>query len=311
MAVSVSAINSITKQLFIPKMADNVILSNALLYFLEKNKGMESIPGGQDIRQPVRYARFSSRGFYSGAQTLATAYNEKKTALVFDWKQYFVNITVTGLDKLKNAGENKVIDHVKSEVQAAEEDLRDSFGTGVYSNGSTHPLSITGCRAYLSTSNTYGGISQSSESWLQAQIDSTTTTLSLGKMQERYEAASQPPTERPNLITCTESIFNSYWSLLQPQQRFADSESADAGFKNLLFNGAAVMEDQYCPSLNMIFHNTKHIKLYSHQERKFPGKFVDFQEFFDQDAMIGKLLWMGEMVCDGPRYQAAMTALTA
>ena len=86
------------------KLADNVILSNALLYFLEKNKGMESIPGGQDIRQPVRYARFSSRGFYSGAQTLATAYNEKKTALVFDWKQYFVNITITGLDKLKNAG---------------------------------------------------------------------------------------------------------------------------------------------------------------------------------------------------------------
>jgi hypothetical protein len=135
MAVSVSAINAITKQLFIPKLVDNVMQSNGFLYFLEKNKGFENIDGGQDIRQPVRYARFSSRGFYSGAETQSTAYNEKKTALVFDWKQYFVNITISGLDKIKNMGENRVIDHVRSEVEAAEEDIRDSFGTGVYSNG--------------------------------------------------------------------------------------------------------------------------------------------------------------------------------
>lgn len=81
MAVSVTAINAITKQLFIPKLVDNVFTSNALLYFMEKNKGFETVDGGQDIRQPVRYARFSSRGFYSGAETLNTAYNEKKTAL--------------------------------------------------------------------------------------------------------------------------------------------------------------------------------------------------------------------------------------
>ena len=310
MAVSVSAINSITKQLFIPKLVDNVLSSNSFLYFLEKNKGIESIDGGQDIRVPVRYARFNSRGFYSGAETLNTSYNEKKTALVFDWKQHYVSITITGLDKMKNQGESKVIDHVKSEVQAAEDDVKDSFGTGVYSNGSTNPKSITGCRAYLSTSNTYGGISQSSESWLQAQVDSTTTTLTLGKMQERYEAAKQAP-EAPNLITCTETLFNSFWSLLQPQQRFTDSDTASAGFKNLMFNGATGLEDSYCPSSHMIFHNTKFIKLYSHNARKFPGEFLDFVEFNDQDALIAKLFWMGEMVCSSPRLQAAMTALTA
>lgn len=310
MAVSVSAINAITKQLFIPKLQENVYISNSYLYYLEKNKGMETIAGGQDIRVPVRYARFNARGWYSGGQLLNTAYNEKKTALVFDWKQHYINPTITGLDKLKNSGENKVIDHVKSEMQAAEEDIKDSFGTGIYSDGSTNTQSITGCRAYLSTTNTYGGISQSQESWLQAKMDTTSTTLSLALMQARYEAASQPPI-RPNLITCTETLFNSYWSLLQPQQRFSDDSAAKAGFKNLLFNGATVLEDSYCPSSFMVFHNTDYIKLYSHEERKFPGKFMDFQEFFDQDAMIAKILWMGEFVCSAPRYQAAFTGLTS
>jgi hypothetical protein len=310
MAVSVSAINAITKQNFIPKLVDNVMQSNSLLMYLEKHKGLESIDGGQDIRVPVRYARFSSRGWYSGAESQNTAYNEKKTALVFDWKQYYVNITITGLDKLKNMGEAKVIDHVKSEVEAAEEDLKDAFGTGLYSNGTSDTKSIVGVRGFLSTSATYGGISQSGESWLQAQIDSSTTTLTLGKMQERYEAASQPP-ERPNLIVCTETLFNSYWSLLQPQQRFADSDTASAGFKNLLFNGAVVLEDAYCPSSHMIFLNTKFIKLYSHKDRKFPGEYQDFRTFFDQDAEIAKLQWAGALVCSSPRLQGAMTALTA
>lgn len=310
MAVSVTAINAITKQAFIPKLIDNVKLSNALLMYLEKKGGMENIDGGQDIRVPVRYARFSSRGWYAGAETQNTAYNEKKTALVFDWKQFYVNITITGLDKLKNAGENKVIDHVRSEVEAAEEDLKDSFGTGLYSNGSTDPKSIIGARGYLSTSNTYGGISQSSESWLQAAIDSTTTTLSLAKMQERYEAV-QYNEEMVDIITTTTALFNSYWGLLQPQQRFSDSDTADAGFKNLLFNGAVVLKDDYVPSSHMIFHNSKHLKLYSHKDRKFPGEYMDFRPFFDQDAEIAKMQWAGAFVCNGPRYQAAMTALTS
>lgn len=308
MALSISAINAITKQAFIPKLQDNVMLSNAMLYFLEKNKGFENLDGGIDIRVPVRYARFSARGWYSGSETQNTAYNEKKTALRFDWAQYYVNITISGLDKLKNAGENKVIDHVRSEVEAAEEDIRDAFGTGIYSTNTSK--SIIGTGGYLSTSNTYGDISQSSNSWLQAAIDATTTTLSLGAMQSRWEACKFN-NQVPNLITTTATLFSSFWSLLQPQQRFADGDAAQAGFKNLLFNGAPVMHDDYVPASNMQFHNTNYIKLYSHKDRKFPGEYVDFRKFFDQDAEVATMQWAGAFICSGPRYQAALTAVTA
>src|SRR6266446_2450182 len=169
---TLSAINSITQKYYIPKLADEVTTSNALLMNMEKKGNMQTIDGGADIRQPMRYARFSARGWYQGSETLNTDYNEKKFALIFPWAQYHVSPSISRLDQIKNAGDAKVIDHVESELQAAKEDIRDAFGTGLYSSGSD-PKSIIGSRVFLSTSNTYGGISQSSNSFLQAKMDTT------------------------------------------------------------------------------------------------------------------------------------------
>lgn len=306
---ALSAINSITKRKFIPKLADEVNTSNALLLYMGKNGGMDTVEGGTDIRQPLRYTRFSARGWYSGTETLDTSYNEKKFAMIFPWAQYNVSITISGLDDLKNSGEAKVIDHIKSEVEAAKEDVKDAFGTGLYSSG-TDAKSIIGARVFLSTSNTYGGVSQTSNSWLQAKIDSTTTVLSLNAMQSRWEAAKEAP-DAPNLITCTESLYNSFFALLQPQQRFTDGETTKAGFQNLLFNGAPVLEDSYCPTSFMVFWNLKHLKMYSHSERNFPGKFIEFQKPINQDASVAHIYWAGQLVCEEPRKFAALTAITS
>lgn len=306
---TLSAINSVTLKYIIPKLADEVNTSNALLLYMSKNGGMDTCSGGADIRQPMRYARFSARGWYSGTETLDVSYNEKKFSLIFPWAQYHVSPTISGLDQLKNSGPSAVLDHVQTELAAAKEDVKDAFGTGLYSSGSD-PKSIIGARVFLSTSNTYGGVSQSSNSFLQAKIDSTTTGLSLSAMQSRWEAAKEAP-DAPNLITCEQSIFNSFWNLLQPQQRFTDGEQAKAGFQNLLFNGAPVLEDSYCPTSNMIFWNLKHLKLMSHSDRNFPGKFVDFEMPINQDAMVSHIYWAGQLICEEPRKFAALTGITS
>lgn len=304
-----SAINSITHKYFVPKLADEVTTSMALLMQMQKKGCMETVSGGADLRQPLRYARFTARGFYQGTETLDTSYNEKKFALIFPWTQLHVSPTISGLDELKNSGAAKVIDHVKSELEAAKEDIKDLFGTGLYSAG-TDPKSFVGCRVYLSTSNTYGGVSQSLNSWLAAKVDSTTTVLSLGAMQQRYEACKED-NDQPDLITCTESIFNSFWSLLQPQQRYQNSQTAAAGFTSLMFNAAEVMEDSYVPTSHMIFHNLKHLKLYSHSDRNFPGKFIDFERPINQDALVSHIYWAGGLICAQPRKQGLLSALTS
>src|SRR6185295_20385666 len=108
MAIPITAINSITNLKFIPKMADNISVSNALVMRLKKSGRFETLDGGQDIRQPVNYAFNQYFQWYSGAETLSTNNNDKKTALVFDWKQFNIPIVVSGLDVLKNSGKSKI-----------------------------------------------------------------------------------------------------------------------------------------------------------------------------------------------------------
>lgn len=307
MAVSVSAISAVTRRHFIPKLVDNITTSNPLLKKLDGSK--ETVDGGDDIRQPVFYAFNSAGNWYQGSEQQDTSENEKKTALVFDWKQRYENITINGLDTIKNAGAAKVIDHVKSEVMIAELSLKDAFGSGLYSDG-TNAKAITGLRVAIATANTYGGIDQSSESWLQGQVDSTTTALSVGKMQERFEAATED-NDSPNMVPTTGTLYNSYYGKLQPLQRFSDGDMARGGFKNLLFNGVPVFVDSHCPASHMFFLNMKYLVIKSSKMRNFPGKFIDFQDFKAQDARIAKIYWAGEFICSSPRKQALMSALTS
>ena len=172
-----------------------------------------AISGGDDIRQPVRYKRGGQQN-YSGTELLDVSYVAKKFAAIFQWKQKNFPIIISQLDELKNQGPERVISHVESETAAAREDALDSFGTGIYSAG-TDSKDIDGAQIFLSTSNTYGGLSQSANSWWQAQIDSSTTALSLAKMQELYESCKEGP-DTVDLMTFDETQFNTFWSTNRP-----------------------------------------------------------------------------------------------
>lgn len=299
------ALTAISKRFFEKKMADNISTSNVLLMRCKK----ETIDGGTDIRVPLHYAFISGAQWYAGDQTLDTSYNEKKIPAIFSWKQLDIPVVITEADRLKNAGAAKVLDHLKTEVEIAEKTAKNKFGTGMYSNGTTDTQSIAGLRHIVSTSNTVGGISQSTYTWWAAQVDSSTTNISLGAMQTLYEQCSEDE-DKPNLIVTYPGVFNRFWSLLQPQQRFQNGELAKAGFESLRFNSADVVVDSYCPSLYMFMINTKHLILKSHSERNFPGKMEPFQKPVNQDVRVAHNFWMGALVSDEIRKLGMFSALT-
>lgn len=305
---NLNALTAITRRYFEKDLKDQIMSKHILLDTLKKGGRMKTIDGGSDIRVPVRYARLNDRGWYQGDETLSTNYNEKKTNLIFQWKQARATLTITEADRLKNNGSAQIIDHVASEVEAAKEDLLDIFATGLYSDG-TDSESIVGSRVFVSQSSTYGGISQASESWLQAQLDSVTTNITLAKMQEMYQNC-KVTNQVVDLIVTDESEYNAVWASIQPAQRFSDKNTADAGFTNLLFNSAKLVEDGvYCPDGYMYFFNTKTLQFKSHSERDFPGKMEPWIKPTNQDVRVQHLFWMGAFVCDEPRQNGVMTAL--
>ena len=305
---NLNALTAITRRYFEKDLKDQIASKHILLDMLKKGGRMKTIDGGSDIRVPVRYARLNDRGWYAGDETLSTNYNEKKTNLIFQWKQARATLTITEADRLKNNGSAQIIDHVASEVEAAKEDLLDIFASGLYSNGSD-PKAIIGSRVFLSQSSTYGGISQTLESWLQSQLDSTTVNVTLPKMQEMYQNC-KVTNEVPDLIVTDESEYNAVWASIQPAQRFSDKNTADAGFTNLLFNGAKLVEDGvYCPDGQMLFLNTKSLMFKSHSEIDFPGKMEAWIKPTNQDVRVQHIFWMGAYICDEPRQNGVMNAL--
>lgn len=305
MALTYGEISSVTQQLFIPKLVDNIFASNALLQRMRK-KNYEKLDGGTKIIQPLLYAQTSAVGRYSGADTLDTTPNDQITAAEFDWKQYYANITITRLDELKNSGKSQVINFVKAKVQSAEKSLANLLGTDLFGDGTTTG-SFPGLAAICAGSGTtYGGISKTTYSWWRGQTDSSTTALTVPVIRGMIGDLTID-NDGPTVAVGTQNVYDNIYSLLQPQQRFTDSETVKAGFKNILWEGIPVLVDSHVSSGDLFFINENYISMMVHKDEDF--RFEPFIKPTNQNISTAKIYWTGSMVCSNCRLQGQFTAI--
>lgn len=308
MALTYDQITAVTQRKYIPKLIDNIFDSDPLLKRSKEKGWYTPIDGGTSIFQPLMYAQITAAGSYAPTASLDTTDNDTFTSAEYAWKFYFANITVSGADEHKNMGDPQVLDFVKNKVMAAEMTLKDKIGDGLYSSGSS-ATDIGGLRLIVDTGNTVGGIDQSTYSWWQAATeDAATTTLTLSALQTAYNASSING-KSPTVITATRANYNRYYALLQPQQRFVDSDTAKAGFQNLMFNGSPFIVSAKCPANHIFLLNEEFLNLYYHPKRDFV--FDPFIRSVTQDLKIGKVFWMGNLGTSNTRMHGKLTAVAA
>lgn len=306
MALTWDQISGITERKFLKKLHDNVFDSNPLLKRL-KEKSYEKLDGGTSIMVPLNYATTTASGWYNGSDTLSTSDNENITSAEYAWKQIYANITITRKDELINSGDAAKISLVKSKVQIAEKTIKDTMGTALYNDGTTLNALI-GLRAIANTSSTVGGISQSTYSWWAAQLDSTTTTMSLAALQAIFNSCSVD-SDVPTVMMATRANYNRLYALLQPQQRFQDSDTAKAGFSSLMVNGVPFISDSHCPSNNVVVLNENYLHLFAHKDEDM--RFEPFTKPINQNVKVGKVYWMGAFGSSNNRFQGRLSALAA
>lgn len=299
-----SEISALTQKYYHPILVDNIFSSNSLFQRARK-KWYEVVDGGTSIEVPIAYATTTAAGSYSGAQTLDTTANDQITSLAFDWKQYYANITITGLDELKNSGKQKIVDFLKAKVQLAEKSLANSLGTALFNLG-TAANDLIGLRLGIDSAGTYGGVSRTTYTWLAAQEDGSTTVLSLSAMQSLFGDCTVG-NDKPTVAITTQDIYDDYWSLLQPQQRFTDKNTADGGFTNLMFNGIPVIVDSHCPASHLFFINEDYIGIRAAKQRNF--YFRPFQQPENQDVSTAKIFWTGYLFINNCRMHGKFNAL--
>ena len=307
MALTYDQVTAITQKKFIPKMYDNIFDSNPLLQRSKKKGWYEKLDGGERIVVPLMYATTSASGWYSGSQTLDTSDNQNISAAEYLWKQLYANITIRRDEELKNAGDSQILSLVKNKVKIAEKTMADTLGTGLYSDGSDS-AAIVGLRDIVATDQTVGGISQSSNSWWQGKVDSSTTVLSMGSLQTIHTQCTVD-NESPSVAVCTRTIYDLYYNLLQPQQRFAETETAKGGFSSLMFNGIPVIADSHCPSSHIFFLNEEHLHLFVHKDEDM--RMTEFQKPTNQNLKLAQIFFMGALGSSNNRLHGKLSAIAS
>ena len=250
--VNISDILATTIESRTRKIADNVTNNNALLMKLKQKGKIKTVSGGQKILQELSFAENSNAGWYSGYDILPVGTSDVLSAAEFDIKQAAVPVIISGLEQLQNAGKERMIDLMESRLEVAESTMANLITGGLYSDGTAaNGKQIDGLEAALPvdpTATAYGGINGSTFSFWKNEVsdNSAANGLDPTKIQGLWNdlwSRLVRGQDRTDLIMADTQVWNAYMASLQAQQRFTNTQSADAGFATIKFMDADVCLD--------------------------------------------------------------------
>ncbi len=340
MAISIPQLNAVTRNHYIPVLVDNIFKSNVLTYKMLRNS--KPVSGGYRVRQPIEYDKLddvggtASSSFYAGTDAMTYGHKDFITAAEYEWVQAYSTAQITGLEEHTNDGPEKVVDLLESKMKNVERSMRDLFADGLYGDQgdtSSSQKRFPGLKHITKTgtsSNVLGGIDPTDVATWQGGFDkavmdsgdadpsfsdltdSTDSAYIQNNFREAYGKVTIG-TDVPNLIICSQVVYDAYEQTLTDQKRFgASSKSlADAGFQNLLYRGTPVVIDQALESAGegnvCYFLNTKYIGFKHHRKRNFVWE--DWIKPIDKDLAVGKLLWMGALCVSSRRMHSRIRNL--
>lgn len=320
--IGTDVVTSLARRFILPEVADVVYGQNILFYRLNKaNKRI--VRGGTQIEAPFMYSRFSNGGPYQGYDALDVAPNDTIKNGAWDWKQHYVPVTVDGLTLIKTDSPEAIADFLRKYFEQAEMEMAENLSVGLFSDG-TNAKEIDGLEAAVDDGGvaaTYGGLTRSANTWLNSTDDSSTATLALSTLQTLQGNVGRG-SQQPTLILSRQEQYNRFWNLCQTDQTFytptggaTDDVLAQAGFTNILFNNipwvvdANVFDGPNTSNSAILMLNENYLHWAVSPRADF--YLEDFQSPVDQDVMVAKLLWAGNLVCNNPARQGKLTNISA
>lgn len=317
--IGTQAVNSLSRRFILPMITDNIYKSN-LMFFRLYRANKRLVQGGFQLEAPLMYTQMAAGGPYSGYDLLDTSPTDAIKNGAWDWRQYYVPVTIDGLTLIKTDQPEAIANFLTQYFAQAEMQMADNLGTGVWSDGVTNTKNIDGLKGAIDDTTvltTYGGISRTTNTWWKSQIDTTAytsggTPVSLSKLQSMFGSCSEGA-RHPTIIVSQQTQYNIYWALNTANQAFPveplghDEQLAQSGFTNLLFNGVPWVVDSHTPANHVFFCNEDYFFFVVSPRGDF--YLNDFQQPVNQDVMTSLLLWAGNLVLTNCARQGKMTSV--
>lgn len=312
--IGTNAVTSLSRRHILPVIVDQVYGTNALYWRLNQaNK--KYISGGTHVEVPFMYSEFTNGGPYQGYDLLDVAPNDTVKNGGWDIKQHYVPVTVDGLTLAKCNTPDAVVNLLTVLWEQARMQMADNLGVGLYSDITTNAKEIDGLKGAVdagSVTTSYAGLTRSANTWLNSQVDSSTATLTLLSIRNLISSCTKGG-NTPTILLSRKEQYNRVWALLQSAQRFitTDETMTNAGFQNISVDNIPwVLDDKVFDGPNtsnsaILALNEDVIQLATFSNTDFYME--DFQKPVNQDAMVGKLLWYGNLMILNPSTCGKMT----
>lgn len=309
------------------KAADAIFGDIVLLKWLKKHAKIRK-DGGLKLLEPVLYQKSTAVGSYNGYDLLDVSPQEGLDNAEFDWKQYYLTVTISGRELALNQGKGRMINLLDTKIQQAETSLVDAMNEDLFLDGSgNNSKDVTGLAAIILASGTYGNISRTTYSWWRSNVTAVSGALAIAGasgMRRMYNDCSLGRGRMmPDGIVTTQILWEAFEALMDTNMRYnTNSNGAAIEGQSLKYKKADLFWDEMCQSGVMYFLQSKILNFVTHSDRdngdvdskedRDEGDFriESFEKPHNQDAQTAKAFWMGNLTSNNPRFLGKLTTLT-
>ncbi|MFG0329857.1 MAG: phage major capsid protein [Phycisphaerales bacterium] len=329
--VGVDEVTSLSRRIIVPYITDQAYPSNALFFRLNA-ANRKRYEGGTHFEVPLLHQMQTNGGAYDGeGEVIADiAAQDNVKNMAFEAKYYQVPITLyeRTLDRMNTS--LAIANEMRVRATDAKMKMADLVGTDVSqslgSSGAGAVLKqVTGLAAIIddgTNAANYGELVRASNTYLNAQVDSATTAMTLLALRTMVGNCTFGA-HSTTLIRSRVEQYNRYWALVQANQRFnvgdagSDTALGAAGFRNLLFDNIPwVVDSKVEDGTGAGGATNSQIEFLCETVMEIAtigsGEFsmTDWRYKIDQpSAMTAFLKWKGELICSAPQLQGKFTAI--
>jgi len=292
------------------QLSDNVSNHNALLRRMRENGNQTTVTGRSIVRE-LEYAANGTVQFYSGYETLDVSPSDVLTAAEFEYKQLAGNVTISGLEQVKNSGTEAIINLLEARVNVLEKSMMNTLSTAIYSDGTgSDGKEVGGLQLLVADAGTgtVGGINSSTYTfWQNVQTTATSSTFSTANVQadmNNIYLQLVRGADSPDLVMAGTNAYKAFLGSLQAIQRITSDDLANSGFTSVQYLNSDVVFDDACNTDRMYFLNTDYLRMEVAAGRDFvPG---EARMSVNQDALVTPMFWSGNLTCSNRALQGVI-----
>ena len=310
---------------------------------------------GERMKFPVKVSANTTGTSFAGFDAFSTSPTDNRVNLAFVPKFFQMTVALP-LDELSANQSDptaQVLKLAALETQSTAQDMADAIGTLFYSdgtgNGSKDFLGLEAIVDDGTNASTYGTLSRSTYTTLKSTVTASSGVISLAKMSVLYNGAASG-SQTPTLGLCSETIFQLYEQLLQPQERITKTVAmmkgdgkhtslginggdyiGGTGFTGLYFKGFPILADEKATSGILYFVNEDFLNFYAlpmamTQPIKYRSQDIEGNDYSGVEglgfswsdwikptnaaAVIGHVYLGGELISENPKRHAKLTGIT-